>query len=266
MDGKWTSCGVMIFVLAVLVQCVSAAPNIGLHDYIAAVDDLSANVQTFGKLIVHRRFDMQLREVVRNVPILSLQYAGRHYRGEPADDPNHVEARAKCIAERMMHAWTLMDHGAKLEVLADNWNAYRVQSRPAPLSHAAIYIRSPIADSEPLRIMTIYPQDVAGYPWIRSEKSLAEYLISLIHAHYLLFWRNEGDINRYEELRIDQTREGKIFKEIAVRALEVAKLKGQSRFDSEILKDALARIPLSQRERLHRTATIPPIDWESSSN
>jgi len=265
MDGKWISWGITISTLAVLVQCASAAPNIGLQNYTAAVDDVSGNVQTFGKLIVHRRFDMQLREVVRNVPILSLQYVGRHHRAEPADDPNHVEARAKCIAERMMHAWTLMDHGAKLEVSHDSWNTYRVQSRPVPLSHAAIYVRSPIAGSEPLRIMTIYPQDLAGYPWIKTEKLLAEYLIGLIHAHYLLFWRNEGDITRYEELRIDQTREGKIFKEIAVRALEVAKLKGQSRFNSELLGDALARIPLSQRERLYRMAIVPPMDWESSS-
>jgi hypothetical protein len=113
--------------------------------------------------------------------------------------------------------------------------------------------------------MTIYPQDEASYPWIKTEESLAEYIVDLIQAHYLLFWRNEDDINRYEELRIDKTGEGKIFKEIAIRALEVAKLKGQSQFDSEILGDALARIPLSQRERLYRMATVPPLEWESLS-
>lgn len=265
MDRKWTSSGIMIFSLAVLTQCVSAGSNIGLREYAAVMDDLSGTVKTYGKLIVHQRFDVQLKEAVTNVPILSLQYSGQHYREESLDDPKHVEARAKCIAERMMHAWSLMDHGAKLEVSNDGWNAYRIRSKPTPPPHAAIYIRSPIPGSEPLRIMTIYPQDVAGFPWIKTEESMAEYLVDLIRAHYLLFWKNEGDINRYEELRIDQTREGKIFKEIAVRALEMAKLKGQSRFDSEILEDALARIPLSQRERLYRMAIAAPIDWKSSS-
>jgi hypothetical protein len=226
---------------------------------------MSGSVQVFGKTIVHQKFDAQLRGAVRSIPILSLQYAGRHHREEPPDDPNHVEARAKCIAERMIHAWMLMDNGAMLKVSEDNWNVYRVKSRRTPLSHAAIYVQSPIASSEPLRIMTIYSEDVDGYPWVRSEKSLAEYLIELMHAHYLLFWRNESDIKRYEELRIDQTREGKIFKEIAIRALEVARLKSQNSFDDEILKDVLARIPLSQRERLYRMAIVPPIDWEFSS-
>lgn len=265
MDGKWTSWIITIFILALVMQCVSTGSNIGLREYSAVVDGLSGTVQTYGKLIVHQKFGVQLREVVPNVPIVSLQYAGQHYREESPDDPRYAEARAKCIAERMMHAWTLMDHGAKLEVSSDSWNAYRARSKPTPPPRAAIYVRSPIAGSEPLRIMTIYPQDQAGYPWIKTEESLAEYLVDLIQAHYLLFWRNEGDISRYEELRIDQTREGKIFKEIAIRALEVARLKGQSRFDNELLGDALARIPLSQRERLYRMATVPPLEWESSS-
>jgi hypothetical protein len=265
MNRKRISYGITILTLVVFVQYVSAGSNVGFREYTAVEDDLSGTVKTYGMLIVHQRYGVQLREVVPNVPILSLQYAGQHYREELPDDPKHVEARAKCVAEHIRHAWTLMDHGAKLEVSSDSWNVYRVHSRPTPPPCAAVYVRSPIAGSEPLRIMTIYPQDVAGYPWIKTEESLAEYLVDLIQAHYLLFWRNEGDINRYEELRIDQTSEGKIFKEIVVRALEVAKLKGQSRFDSETLEDALARVPLSQRERLYRMATTPPIDWESLS-
>ena len=70
--------------------------------------------------------------------------------------------------------------------------------------------------------MTIYPEDVDAYPGVNSEQELAEYIKSMIQAHYLLFWKMESDIHRYEQLKSDQTREGKIFKEVAMRALEMA--------------------------------------------
>ena len=47
---------------------------------------------------------------------------------------------------------------------------------------------------------------------------------------------------------------------------EMARLKEQSGFDQDILKDVLARLTLSQREALYRLATVAPVDWESSSS
>ena len=112
--------------------------------------------------------------------------------------------------------------------------------------------------------MTAYPQDVAGYPWITSERSLAEYWAALIEAHYLLFWKCESDMSRYNNLRICRTREGRIFRDIALRAVALARSRGQNRFDGETLRAVLAALPPSQRQTLCRLATAPPADWESS--
>lgn len=264
MNLKQASWVVGICLVALAGQPGLAVPRVGIQAYVATVDDVSGNVQTYGQLIVQQQFDVQLREAVCDVPVFSIRYAGRHHRTGPADDPTHAQARAKCIAERLAHAWTLMDHGAKLEVAVDDWAGYGLESESAPMTRPAIFIRSPVPGSEPLRVLTVYPEDVAGYPWISSERSLAEYLAALIQAHYLLFWRSESDINRYDELRIDTSREGKIFKETAVRAVETARLKGRTQFDASILKDALARMTVSQREQLYRLAIAPPLDWESS--
>jgi hypothetical protein len=263
MNGKRISWRAAVVATAVLASCAWSASDVGLHSYAAVVDDVSGAVLTVGQMVVHLGFEVRLREVVANVPILSLQYIGEHYRAGPVNDPNPAEARAKSIAERMTHAWTLMDHGARLEVAEDNWNKFRSGAKSLAAPHAAIYVRSPVAGTEPLRILTVYPQDVAGYAWISNEKSLADYVANLIRAHYLLFWRNESDLSRYEELRLDRTREGRIIKEIAVAAVQAAKRKGVARFDSATLRDILAGLPLAQRERLYRLATTPPTDWEA---
>lgn len=265
MKLKRVIAGIFILLGTVAPRQVCAAASVGSHDYIATVDDIAGRVRTFGQLIIHRGHDVQLSETVRQLPIFSIQYAGLHYRQGPAGDPNHVAARAKCLAEHLVHAWTLMDHGAQLEIGTDDWSAYTVRSQGVPPKSTAIFIRTPLPDEEPLRIITIYPQDVAGYPWISNERSLAEYLASLIQAHYYLFWKNESDISRYDELRIAKTGEGRIFRDIAVRALELAQQRDQIRFDGAVLKEALAGMSLSQRETLYRLATTPPMDWEASS-
>lgn len=265
MNLKRAIAGVLILVGAMAGRHAYAASSVGSYDYVAVVDNLSGQVRTFGQFIIHRTYSVQLSETVHHLPIFSIQYAGLHYREGPANDPNHVEARAKCIAERLIHAWTLMDHGAQIEIGTDDWAAYTVRSRAIPPKSTALFIRSPLPGEEPLRILTIYPQDVAGYPWIGNERSLAEYIASLIQAHYYLFWKNEGDIKRYDDLRIGKTGEGRIFRDIAVRALEIARRRDQTRFDSVILKEALAQMSLSQRETLYRLATTPPMDWEASS-
>lgn len=265
MNNKRISWKVIVLLLAMLASGLSAMSKVGLHDYTAAVDDVSGHILTVGQKIVHLGFEVQLREAQASVPILALQHAGAHYRESPPNAPSHAEARAKSIAERMVHAWTLMDHGARIEVADDDWNAFRSRTKGTSSRHAAIYVHSPVAGAEPLRLVTVYPQDVAGYPWISNEKSLADYLANLIQAHYLLFWRNEGDLSKYRAMHLDRTREGQIFKEIAARAGKAAKQKGFTRFDSTILQDILKDLPLSQRERLYRLATTPPMGWESTS-
>jgi len=255
----------MVLLLAASAGCVSAESAVGLHGYAAAIDDVSGHVLLVGQKIVHLGFEMQLKETVAHIPIFSLQYSGQHYKDTALDSPDHAEARAKSVAERMLHAWTLMDHGARLEVATDDWNTYRSEMKTGPAAHAAIYVRSPVTGAEPLRILTVYPEDVAGYPWINSEKGLADYLANLIQAHYLLFWRNETDLSKYRAMPLDRTGEGQVFKEIASLAVEAARRKSMRGFDRSTLQEVLRGLPLSQCERLNRLATTPPVDWESTS-
>jgi hypothetical protein len=265
MGLKSTMWGAAVLLAAAVVPCVWAVSSVGFREYAAVVDDVSRSTRTFGQLIVHQGYEIPLGDTTRNIPILSIQQAGRHYREGPANDPNHVQTRAKSVAERLAHAWTLMDQGARLEIGDDDWNAYQVHAPAAAPKHTALFVRSPVAGGEPLRILTLYPEDVAGYPWVGSERSLAEYLSSLLQAHYLLFWKYEIDISKYNALRIGRTAEGGIFREIAIRAALAAKRKGQVRFDRGVLREVLDRLTLSERETLCRLATVPPMDWESSS-
>lgn len=265
MEREKVSWKVVAFVLLAASACAFAGSKVGLHEYTAVSDDVSGEVLRMGQKLVHPGYELQLREAKAPLPILAVQYSGAHYRESPPDARNHAEARAKSIAERMLHAWTLMDHGARIEVAEDDWNAFRSRARGAASGHAAIYVRSPVPGAEPLRILTVYPEDVDGYPWIGSEKSLAAYLGDLIQAHYFLFWRNEGDLSKYRLMRLHKTREGRIFTEVAARANDVAKKKGLRQFDAQIVQEVVAGLPLSQRERLNRLATTPPMDWEATS-
>ena len=248
--------------LLFFAQLALAEPHIAIQPYGAVFDDVTGEIKVYGQLIVERHFDVQLRDVIKHVPIFSIQYPGLHHREEQQDQPNHVESRAKCIAERLRAAWALLDQGGQLAIMPDDWNLWRLEGQNYPRRYPAIYIQSSLIGEPPLRIMTIYPEDEDAYPWVSTEMELAEYIVSLIRAHYLLFWKKGSDMHAYEQLKIDNTREGKIFKEVAIRALEMTKLKGMENFDDVILRDALARIALPQRERLYRMATAAPIDWE----
>ncbi len=262
MRGLW---GVAVLFTAAMPVCGGAVSSIGFQGYMAATDALSGNALVFGQLVVHQGFDVPLSETTRKVPVLSLQYEGLDYRQGPPAESDHAAARAKGVAERLVQAWGLMDHGARLEIGDDDWNAYRIPPLPTAPKHTAILIRSPVAGYEPLRVLTIYPQDIAGCPWITSERSLAEYWMSMMQAHYLLFWKNETNLTRYRELRLERTQEGQIFRESASQAINLARRKGLERLDADTVKEALAGMTLTQRETLYRLALVPPMDWESSS-
>lgn len=261
----WAARGVVLSTVLTVAAGLSAGTNVGIQEYGAVRDDVVGNVTVFGQQIVHRAFDVAIGGAVRKLPILSVQYAGPHYREGPADDPNHVEGRAMCMAESLTHAWDLLDRGATLEILPDDWNNQRVLPRNGSQTHLAIFVRNASAGLTPFRIVTVYPQDVAGYPWITSERSLAEYWIALMQAHHLLFWKCEADLSRYNELRISRTDDGRIFRETALRALALARSRGQTGFGANILQEVLTSMPSSQRQRLCRLAVAPPMDWESSS-
>jgi hypothetical protein len=254
---------ILVVGIGLLPHILPAKSYLAISPYEAQRDEPAGEVTVYGEMIVQRVYDVQLGDIVRPVPILSLQYAGLNHREKPKNEPGHVEARAKCIAERLTEAWALLDQGGQLEIGVDSWDVWRLNEQDQPPEHPAIYVRRSPNDENPLRIMTIYPEDKVAYPWVRDQADLAGYILSLIRAHYLLFWKNEADIRNYESLSIDRTREGKIFKEIAIRALEAARIHDSDRFNEDHLRDALARVALPQRERLYRLSLAPPLDWGS---
>lgn len=245
--------------------------------------DMLDNRPNWGQLIVHRQFDVQLEEGVQHIPMFAIMYEGLHH-AKRGDGRGALEARAKCIAERLSIAWDLMDQGGYLDVAADAemcvrpddgamWRLhgpYQPEYDQEPVSGPhAIYVRHKNLGDNPLRIMTVYPKDAelfgqpdgilengqTGFKPLDTEE-LAEYLVGLIKAHHLLFSTRSNQVSDYEKLRISKTREGLIFKEIYLRAREVAT--GTSERD---VKDALGRIAMDQRYRLERLADTPPRDW-----
>jgi hypothetical protein len=252
-----------------LTVCAAAQveSEIAIQPYNAYSDDLDGSAKfEYGQLLVHRFFDVETEETVQQVPLFSLHDEGLHHIRK--EGKGTFEARAKCVAERLELAWHLLDKGGKLVKDMDQWEDWRIHTEnrpdydPAPKAYPAIYLEHETLVPR-LRIMTVYDKDVEGYPRIFSEEQLADYLIALIQAHHLLISQKSSDIQEYETLRMDRTREGRIFKEVFIRAEEVKSLKGSLEIDSQILQDALARISMPQRERLWNLAVKAPVDVKS---
>lgn len=258
------------------VNLVVSQTEIAIQPYVET-DDLDPTKQrVLGQLIVHRPFDVELRTSIQNVPIfaISRDERGRTSREIDSADLGFAEARAKGIAERLSVAWTLLDDSAYLDVTTDKWirpddvSTWRLREPFAPQYAGtetpcpAIYLHHDSFGANALRIMTIYPEDAASFGPPRdgqgmfTQEELAEYFVALIKAHHLLFHKKSVDLAEYAKLEICQTREGSIFKEICIRAKEAAR--GQS---TEDVRDALARMALSQRERLNTLAHKAPDDW-----
>jgi len=260
--------------------------TIAIEPHRARVDLITKKVRVYGQKIVHRVFDVELEDGIMNVPLFTIQYAGLHHREQSADDPNHVEARAKCIAERLEIAWHLLKEGGDLIVAADHlvvadddWETQRLRGRrrpaysPAPQALPAIFVAHENLGPQPLRIVTVYEQDVIAFPKLKdprvsSEDSvpwtpweLAHYIRALILAHHHLFEEKSTAIMEYESLQLDTTREGRIFKELFIRAQEVMVLKQQAELESVTLRDALARVSMPQRQRLVNLSFIGVTDW-----
>jgi len=255
-------CMVMLLSVVFAGTCL-AVPNVVIEPYPARKDLMTGEVQVWGHKIVHHDYDVQLQDVIMKVPILSIQYEGLHHvRGQ---EKKLVEARAKCIAERLAIAWQLLDAGATLQVRDDDWNTWRIHHGSQPPGYPAIYVVSSALGPNRLRIMTVYPQDAVAFPGANNDTGeLANYIVALIEAHYMLFARKSARLADYENLKLDQTREGKIFKEIFIRAQEVLALREQQEqenLNEDVLKDALARVAMPQRERLVRLAFKAPPDW-----
>jgi hypothetical protein len=255
------------------VELVIAQTKIAIQSF--PIDrGIGGEVTSRGQLIVHRLFDVELMNSIQNIPIFAIANRGSRH--------TTVEARAQSIAENLLMAWGLLAEGGYLEAAPDTWvmtdDEAKWQLRgpfaPAysafPESYPAIYVRHDKLGSTPLRIMTVYPEDAAfmgqpvdetGRPTLFTQQELAEYLVSLFQAHYTMLGKRSGQLEDFENLEICKTREGKIFKEICIRALEEARDEGTGTTSVVDLKSALARVAVSQRYRLLNLAFNAPKDW-----
>jgi hypothetical protein len=264
------------------VTVVVAKTIVAVQPYGIETDPITGEPVRWRHMIVHRPFDVQLEEVVQNVPLFVISNAGLHHPpGEKDYDP--VEVRAKCIAQRLEIAWNILNRGGHLEIgedrsydMPDDLLGYRLTGPfapeytgkvgDAPKMQPAIFVREG-EESTPLRIVTIYPEDAKDFVSTQDvtdtgsktftpfdQMGLAEYLKALIEAHHLLFFKMSDRIEDYSSLDVCKTREGKIFKEIYLRAREVSLERGG-------VQDALERVAMDQRYRLERLARKAPMDW-----
>jgi hypothetical protein len=119
--------------------------------------------------------------------------------------------------------------------------------------------------------MTVYEEDTEHFahldiddktPAERSVERLASYFAAQIEAHFLLFLKLEPQYTPYQALALDKTIEGKIYRELYIRSKEVVDLLPEGTFDETVVRDALGRVPMYQRERVQRMSRMVPRDWE----
>lgn len=256
------------------VELVVAQTKIAVQSF--PIDrGIDGEVTSEGQLIVHRLYDVELRNSIQHIPIFAIANRGMRHAT--------VKARAQSIAENLLMAWGLLSEGWILETAPDAWVMPDDETRwqlkgpfapdyatDYPYSSPAIYVRHERFGNTPLRIMTVYPEDAAfvgqpvderGTPTLFTQEELAEYLVSLFQAHYTMLGKRSGRLEDFQNLEICKTREGKIFKEICIRALE--EIRGGNSGTTRVidLKSALARVAVSQRYRLLNLAFNAPTDW-----
>jgi hypothetical protein len=257
------------------VNLVIAQTKLAIHRF-PIERGIGGDAESYGQLIVHRLFDVELKTPIQNIPIFAIADKGFRHAS--------VEARAQSIAENLLMAWGVLEMGGELEMAPDTWimpddeERWRLRGPFAPdyasfpNSLPAIYVRNPRFGNTPLRIMTVYPGDAdlfgqpvdeSGIPVLFSQEELAEYLVSLIQAHYTLLAKKSTQLEDFENLEICKTREGKIFKEICLRALDETRGTSPKTDKEKIdnLRSTLARVALSQRYRLLTLAFNAPRDW-----
>lgn len=238
-----------------VLQAAEPQSPLGLHKVLLREDKITGD-KVFGWAVAHRAYDVELPEGIVQLSILSVLSEGVH-----AD----IESRAADIAERLTIAWYLMARGGDLFVASDNRPELFMASPGKKLKFEkcpAIYVKSNYIDF-PFRVMTVYPEDVAlyGRGIQKGPERVAEFLKAEIESHFLLFWQRSLDIGAYEQLALDKTREGKIFKEVFLRTKEYVTTLGVDKVEVAHLRDSLARIEVNQRHRMHLLSNVIPRDW-----
>lgn len=249
-------CVAVIIFGSLRVQAEDPSSPLGLHKVLLREDKLTKE-KVFGWAVAHRSFDVELpEEGIIQVSIVPILTPGIH---------TDIESRAADVAERLTLAWHLMDRGATLIVEPDKRPGLFMMPPAGELKYEgrpAIYV---VSQNPPLsfRVLTVFPEDVKQYGRgeAKGDARVAEFIRALIEAHFLLFGKRSTDIAEYEKLELDKTREGKIFKEICLRAMEYMESVGATEMEIRHLRDTLARIEVNQRYRLHMLSNLIPRDW-----
>jgi hypothetical protein len=235
------------------------------------VDEATGRSRVWGQLIVHRAFTLGLKARVQHVPVLAIGFQGRGcVRDDSIAPQRFAEARANTIAERLTLAWTLLDNGGTLVVSTDETSIWRLTDPfvpkygPPELEPPAIQVCHPSLGTQPLNILTVYPEDAQafgqpddakGVPTPLTDRELADYLVALIQAHHLLFHKQMTDPNSYDRLDICKTRDGRIFKEIA------AQVRQAGGAETAGIGGVLEQMTVDQATRLATLAHKAPTDW-----
>lgn len=201
-------------------------------------------------VIVERFYDVELEEGIIDIPLIAIFKPGRFQT---------TIDRAKAVQERIETTFDLLEHIEDSYLFVDD-----DEGNPAVYWHHPSFAHW-------FRIITIYKEDAIAFGRANGNRhKLASYVKAQIKAHYTLFWRIKCHISDYERLEMDETRAGRIYKEIYLRMKEYAhelypytdfcELSLEER--KLILKDSLARIGMLQRKRLTLLAHIIPRDWD----
>jgi hypothetical protein len=242
------------------------------------VDEATGRTETWGQLIAHRGYTIDLKAQNQHVPILAVTYPGRECsRGDDLGPLNLSQPRAEAIVQALSIAWTLLDDGGTMEVAADEPNDPNVgtlwrltdplgpQYGPAERSFPVVCIRHRSLGGLPLKILTVYPEDAAafgqpdslhGVPTVLTPRELADYLVALFKAHYLLFHKRVVDAESFDQLELSKTRDGRIFKEISAQLRSAG---GHPQIHD--INTILEQMSLGQCTRLATLAYKAPTDW-----
>lgn len=273
------------------VDLVVAQTEIAIEPF-RLTRDVGTGSFSWGQTIVHRPFHMevetsgdQYRETKRQIPMFTIFCDG--IDGNVAgNDYGRLQRRAQSIAERLLTSWDMMDQGATLEVVAeDDLDKWKVRGPYAPSypENADNAERITSCDQvhidavpkgrggHPLRIMTVYPADAKLYgspvevdengnllPRANplSPRETAEYFVSVIQAHHLLFHRMSDKKEEYRNLEFAKSDAGSIFELLKDDVVNVQH-EGLTR---DSLRRAIARLKVHVMN-FERLARSVPEDW-----
>lgn len=273
------------------VDLVIAQTEIAIEPF-RLMRDVGTGSFSWGQTIVHRPFHMEVetsgdsyKETKRQIPMFTI-FCDAIDGNVAGNDYGRLQRRAQSIAERLLTAWDMMDQGAILEVVAeDDADKWKVRGPYAPsypekaddseriTSYGQVHIDAVPKGrgGHPLRIMTVYPADARLYgspvevdengnrlPRANplSPREAAEYFVSVIQAHHLLFHRMSDKKEDYRNLEFAKSDAGSIFELLKDDVVNVQR----ERLTRDSLRRAIARLKLHVMN-FEKLARSVPEDW-----